>query len=91
MRTIPRPSGVSSTGSSHDSAMAQLLGTGRSRLLFAVRQLLTTSEAAAHCDLSPATASHHLTLLRNAGLIDSRRDGRRVLHTLTPIGETLAR
>ena len=78
-------------GSSHDTAIAKLVGNGRSRLLFAARQPLTTSEAAAQCNLSPATASHHLAVLRDAGLIDSRRDGQRVLHTLPPIGEALAR
>ena len=76
---------------SHETAMAKLLGAGRSRLLSAVRQPLTTSEAAAQCDLAPATASHHLAVLRDAGLIDSRREGQRVLHTLTPIGQALAR
>ena len=64
-------------GGSHDAALARLLGSGRSRLLAAVRQPLTTTEAAAQCELSVATASHHLTVLRDAGLVDSRRDGRR--------------
>jgi hypothetical protein len=75
----------------HDAAIARLVGAGRSRALFAVRQPLTTSEVAAECALSVATASHHLAVLREAGLVDSRRDGQRVLHALTPIGRALAR
>jgi DNA-binding transcriptional ArsR family regulator len=40
-------------------------------------------------EVSPATASHHLTALRDAGLVTSRRDGRSVLYTRTPLGDAL--
>ena len=39
--------------------------------------------------LAVSTASHHLTVLRNSGLIASVRDGARMLHTRTPLGEAL--
>lgn len=34
-------------------------------------------------------ASHHLRVLRSAGLVTSRRDGKLVMYRLTPIGRTL--
>jgi DNA-binding transcriptional ArsR family regulator len=36
-----------------------------------------------------STASHHLTVLRDAGLIASERDGTRMLHLRTPLGEAM--
>ncbi|WP_313905436.1 helix-turn-helix domain-containing protein [Streptomyces sp. SLBN-31] len=39
--------------------------------------------------MSPATASHHATVLRNARLITTRREGRAVLHTITSLGLAL--
>ncbi len=47
------------------------------------------------CDLSWITGrsqklvSHHLKVLRQAGLVEARRDGRIVHFSLTPIGVTL--
>ena len=40
-------------------------------------------------DRSPALVSHHLKALRAAGLVASRREGRMVLHRLTPDGRAL--
>jgi DNA-binding transcriptional ArsR family regulator len=39
--------------------------------------------------ISPAAASQHTTVLRNAGLLVSRRDRNTVLHTLTPLGAAM--
>ncbi|MFC0541627.1 hypothetical protein ACFFH7_09050 [Kutzneria chonburiensis] len=39
--------------------------------------------------ISPASASYHATILRNAGLISSRRVGVAVLHQLTELGREL--
>lgn len=45
------------------------------------------------CDLAwiigraPNLVSHHLRVLRRAGLVRSRRDGKMVLYALTPLGE----
>lgn len=44
------------------------------------------SDVAAYLDLSHPTVSVHARLLREAGLVESRRDGRRVLHRLDPEG-----
>src|SRR5438046_1033346 len=42
----------------------------------------TTSELAAHFALSAPAVSRHLSVLENAGLVASRRDGQRVLYGL---------
>ena len=71
------------------AALADLLGAGRAGVLLALRGPLSTSEVAAAGGLAVSTASHHLGLLRAARLVDSRRDGPRVLHERTPLGEAL--
>jgi DNA-binding transcriptional ArsR family regulator len=87
-------SGVSETwhldGAAALDALTALFGAGRARLLLALQQPLSTSECADVAGLAVSTASHHLTVLREVGLVDSRRDGARVLHARTPTGEALA-
>jgi DNA-binding transcriptional ArsR family regulator len=39
--------------------------------------------------VSPATASHHASVLRQARLISTRRNGSAVLHSITTRGATL--
>ncbi|WP_307865138.1 DUF5937 family protein [Myceligenerans salitolerans] len=70
-------------------ALAALLGAGRAGVLLAVSAPLSTSEVAAACGLAVSTASHHLSVLNAARLVDARRDGGRVLHVRTPLGEAL--
>lgn len=70
-------------------ALRDLLGAGRAGVLLALRGPLSTTELAAAQDLAPSTASHHLALLRAAGLVNSHRDGRTVQHVRTPLGEAL--
>ena len=86
--------GVSETwhrdGADTLAALTALLGQARARLVVELQQPLSTSECARLTDLAVSTASHHLTVLRDAGLIESRRTGTRVLHTRTPLGEALA-
>lgn len=66
-----------------------LVGTARAQLLLELQESLSTSECAQLVGLAVSTAHHHLTVLRSAGLVDSRREGTRVLHTRTPLGEAL--
>ena len=47
------------------------------------------AELARAAGVSLASASEHATVLRNAGLITSRREGRRVSHTITWLGQQL--
>lgn len=71
------------------SAVAALLGEGRARILTGLQQPLSTSEAAAAADMAISTASHHLSVLRAARLVDSRRAGSAVMHARTPLGDAL--
>ncbi|WP_239091154.1 ArsR/SmtB family transcription factor [Asanoa iriomotensis] len=67
-------------------ALAALLGRTRARVLEVVDSGSSTSEIAQRLGISPAAASQHTAVLRNAGLLASRRDGNTMLHTLTPLG-----
>lgn len=71
-------------------ALGALLGATRAHLLIELQQPLSTTECANAAGLAISTASHHLTVLRNAGLIDSQRRGAHIFHTRTPLGEALA-
>jgi hypothetical protein len=70
-------------------SLGALLSPARAEILLTAHDPRTTSQVAADCGLAVSTASHHLTVLRNSGLITSVRDGARMLHTRTPVGEAL--
>ncbi|ACZ32343.1 transcriptional regulator, ArsR family [Xylanimonas cellulosilytica DSM 15894] len=72
-------------------ALAAVVGSGRASLLHVLATPSSTTEAARAAGLAISTASHHLGALRAAGLVDSRRDGARVEHVRTPLGEALVR
>jgi DNA-binding transcriptional ArsR family regulator len=74
-----------------DASLAALLGRTRAAALRSVASGATTSELARCLGISPATATHHTTVLRDSGLTTSRRVGNTVLHTLTPLGAALLR
>ncbi|MEU9731435.1 winged helix-turn-helix domain-containing protein [Streptomyces sp. NPDC048002] len=76
---------------SSDASLAALLGRTRAAALRAVATGATTSELGRTLGVSPATATHHTTVLRNANLIISRRFHNTVLHTLTPLGAAMLR
>ncbi|WP_327188728.1 helix-turn-helix domain-containing protein [Streptomyces xinghaiensis] len=67
----------------------RLLGLTRTRALESLGRPMSTGGIAATLRLSPASASRHAAVLREAGLISSFRDGHRVLHRRTPLGEAL--
>ena len=71
--------------------LAKLMGRSRASVLLVLteRPGLTTSELAAACELSVASASEHATVLRNSGLIASVRDGAAVRHHATFLGVQL--
>ncbi len=63
-----------------------LADAGRVRILGALGccdgHEMSTGDAATLLGVTEATASHHLKQLSGAGLVTSRRDGRRVLYAL---------
>ncbi|MEU9292471.1 winged helix-turn-helix domain-containing protein [Streptomyces sp. NPDC048266] len=77
-----------STAATHQ-ALAALLGKARAAVLEEMDEGRTTSELASRVGLSPATVSHHVSVLREAGLLTSRRIGGVVLHTVTRLGADL--
>lgn len=70
--------------------LARLIGGSRATMLTDLGAPRSTTELAERLSLSPATTSHHLAALREAGLVTSRRDGRSVLYARTPLGDALA-
>ncbi|MFJ1795150.1 ArsR/SmtB family transcription factor [Kitasatospora griseola] len=67
-----------------------LLGPARTRALRVIAQgPCTTTELAATLGIAPPSASPHTNALRAAALITTTRQGRRVQHTLTPLGHAL--
>lgn len=69
--------------------LARLIGGSRAAMLIDLAAPRSTTELAERLSLSPATTSHHLAALREAGLVAGRRDGRSVLYARTPLGDAL--
>jgi len=66
--------------------LGSLLGSTRAAALEAAVEGCTTTELARRCKISPAAASHQATVLREAGLITTRRAGASVRHEITQLG-----
>lgn len=77
-----------STAAAGAHALARLLGRTRAATLHMIAgsENATGSEIARRLDISPASASEHATVLRDAGLIHSLRVRNTIHHTLTPLG-----
>lgn len=54
------------------------------RILVKKSDGLTAGALATKLNITPPTMSHHLEQLSNAGLIESRRNGRYLIYTATP-------
>ena len=78
---------AASAGESPD--LAALMGRTRAAVLRALRDPCSTAELAARLGISAASASEHAASLRGADLIQTERRGRRVRHSLTPLGHSL--
>ncbi|MFD8811858.1 ArsR family transcriptional regulator [Streptomyces sp. NPDC059627] len=74
-----------------DASLAALLGRTRAAALRSLALGATTSELAGFLGVSVPTATHHTTVLRDAGLVVSQRHHNTVLHTLTPLGAAMLR
>jgi DNA-binding transcriptional ArsR family regulator len=70
-------------------ALSALLGRTRAAVLAAIGDGCSTGEIARRLAISPAAASQHASVLRNAGLVVTRRNRNTVLHTLTPLGSAM--
>jgi len=71
------------------SVIGPLLGTRRAQILVSLVVPRTTGGVAETVKIAPATASEHLTVLREAGLVARRRLGRQVVYTRTTLGDAL--
>jgi hypothetical protein len=71
------------------NGLARLMGPTRAAVLADLGAPRSTTELAERLSLSPGNASHHLTALRDAGLVSGRRDGRSVLYVRTALGDAL--
>ena len=72
-------------------ALAELLGARRAAVLLGLDRPSSTLARARRLGASPAGVSAHLAVLRRAGLVIGRRDGRQVLYGRTRAGEQLLR
>lgn len=70
-------------------ALGALVGRTRAAALRALTATCTTSQLAERLGISSAGASQHATVLRETGLITTRRVRNTVLHTVTPLGMAL--
>ncbi|MCZ4506807.1 DUF5937 family protein [Streptomyces sp. ActVer] len=71
-------------------ALVRILGHGRAAVLTALDDPATTTGLAHRLGLAPSSVSAHLSALRDAGLLVSRRYGHQVLYERTPLGIALA-
>jgi DNA-binding transcriptional ArsR family regulator len=72
-----------------DSPLADLVGRTRAAIVSHLDLPMSTTHLAYQLGVSAPTLSVHLGILRNAGVVDSRRDGRAVLYYRTPLGSQL--
>jgi Family of unknown function (DUF5937)/Helix-turn-helix domain len=70
-------------------ALADLLGNRRAHILAGLDAEASTSDLARRLEASPAGISEHLSVLRRAGLVRARREGRSVLYSRTATGDAL--
>jgi DNA-binding transcriptional ArsR family regulator len=68
-------------------SLAALLGRARAAILRRTSVPMSTTQLARELQQSPASVNEHLAVLRNAGLLTSRRSGRSVLYRQTPLAE----
>jgi DNA-binding transcriptional ArsR family regulator len=72
-------------------ALARLLGETRAAVLIGIHQGCRTGQLARRVGISAPATSHHLGVLRDAGLVTSSRTGATVRHTRSRLGDALVR
>lgn len=86
------PSGIAGLWSSHEShhdALESLLGRRRARVLLELDRPASTLALAQRIGVSAGSVSDHLAVLRRAGLVMGRREGRQVIYARTAKGDDL--
>ncbi|WP_053667549.1 winged helix-turn-helix domain-containing protein [Streptomyces sp. MMG1121] len=78
-------------GAAGEDALALVLGSTRAHTLRLLSDPLSTSELADRLGVSRGEASTHAAALREAGLINTVRNGRAVRHQLTALGTLLTK
>lgn len=73
----------------NNAALEITLGEARARILMTLGDPASTGELARRLHLTDGAISQHLTLLRQAGLVESQRRGYRVYHRLSERGTQL--
>ncbi len=76
-------------GPSAGDSLAALLGPTRAAVLRALCEPRGTADLAGAVGISPASASEHAKVLRDANLIGTFREGRAVRHSLTALGRAV--
>lgn len=70
-----------------EDVFAALAAPQRQQILHLVRsEPLSVGAIAEGCGASQQAVSHHLQILKDAGLVDMQRDGRRHLYVVNPDG-----
>jgi DNA-binding transcriptional ArsR family regulator len=72
-----------------DDALGSLLGRRRARILLELERPSSTLGLAQRLGVGPSSVSDHLGVLRRAGLVAGRREGRRVVYARTANGDAL--
>ncbi|MCX5206931.1 winged helix-turn-helix domain-containing protein [Streptomyces sp. NBC_00237] len=80
---------VATDAQGEQNALSSLLGQTRAAALRALRDTSTTTRLAERLGISQGSASQHAAVLREAGLITTRRVRTSALHTVTPLGLAL--
>jgi DNA-binding transcriptional ArsR family regulator len=86
------PSGIGDLWQSagpDDDALATLIGRRRARILRELDRPAATLQLARRLGVGPGAVSDHLSVLRRAGLVTRRREGRLVIYARTAQGDTL--
>ncbi len=84
--------GIATIWETHEpapDAIATLIGRTRAALLELLGAPATTAELATRLQVTPGAVSQHLNVLRDAGLVTTRRHGRAVIHLRTTQGDAL--
>jgi DNA-binding transcriptional ArsR family regulator len=75
----------------HDGALGTLIGRRRAEILRELDRPAATLDLAARMRVSAGGINDHLSVLRRAGLVMRRREGRRVVYARTLTGDALCR